>query len=143
MKTAGQQARLDLHQLDVDLAHQGIPLFSSHLLGLLLRQFQVAIEVHQAALVHNRVDDGNAAPAILQGLVRANQLAQFLQAFVKTGIFCGRGQVRNGFGIAATLRNRRFAGIVGCVVIEVGNVADEVIGIAVARHAHLFPRHEL
>ncbi len=158
MQPTGQQARLNFHQLAVHLPHQLIPLVCGHGLGirhLLLRQrfgghyprdkrpINVLVQIHQPRLIDDRVGDGDAASRILQGLVGGNQFVQLLQPLVQPRVFCRGGEVADGLGVAAPFGDRRFGGVVGSVIVEVGDGADQVIGVAGTGHAHLLTRHEL
>lgn len=66
-----------------------------------------------------------------------------LEALVEAGVLSGRGEVGDGVGVGAALGDGGLAGVVGRVVVQVGHVADEAVGVAHAAHAHLLPRHEL
>jgi len=66
-----------------------------------------------------------------------------LQALVQAGVLGGRGEVGDGVGVGAPLGDRGLARVVGRVVVQVGQVADEAVRVAHAGHAHLLARHEL
>ena len=62
---------------------------------------------------------------------------------LKPGILSGGSQVADGFRVAAALGDGGLGGVVRRVVVEVGDGADQVIGEAHPRHAHLLTGHEL
>eukprot|EP00964_Phaeocystis_antarctica_P011943 scaffold6585_cov34-Phaeocystis_antarctica.AAC.1 len=117
-----QQTRLDLHDLAVDLAHDVVAL---------------------ARRRDDRADNVCGAAGEAQALVGADELAQLLKALVQAGVLGGRGQVRYGGGVRATLSDGGFRRVVGGVVVEVGDGLDEAVGVAGAGHADLLARHEL
>ena len=67
----------------------------------------------------------------------------YLEALVKARILSGWGQVGDGVGVGAALGNGGLAGVVGRVVVQVGQVADEGVWVAHPTHAHLLAGHEL
>jgi hypothetical protein len=142
VQPTGQQARLDFHQLDVDLAHQVAAIVRRQFAGIHLRQDHIAIQVADPRRLDDRVDNLHRPTAVLLGLVGADQFAQFLQPLVQTGILGGRGEVADGFGIAASLGDRRLRGVVGGVVVEVRRGANQAVGIAGTGHAHLLTGHK-
>ncbi len=143
MQPAGQQPRFDFHQPPIHRTDDVIPFLGRQILRIRIRQRHILIQIHQPRLIDDRIDDRHPAPGILQGLVGPDQLVQLLQPLIQPRILRRGGEVGNRLGVTATLGNRRLAGIVRRVVIEVGNAANQVIGIAISRHPHLFPRHEL
>ena len=143
MQTAGQQAALDLHQLAIDRTDDAIAAVEVQLAGIDLGQLNVFVEVALACGLDHGIDDLDAAGALTQLLVGAHQFAQLLQTLVETGVFGRRGQVADGFGIAPTLGDGGFRWVVGGVVVEVRQGADQRVGVAGLAHAHLLTGHEL
>ena len=125
MQTTGKETAFDLHQLAVNGPHQGITTLQVEGRGIFLRKVNVLIEVALACRLNDRVDDLNPAATLTQLLVGAHQLTQFLQALVKTGIFSRRGEVADGGGITPPLGDRGLGGVIGGVVIEVGQRTDQ------------------
>ena len=120
MQATGKETAFDLHQLAVDGTHQGIASLQVEGRGVLLRKVYVLIEVALTCRLDDRVDDLNPAATLTQLLVGPNQLTEFLQALIKTGIFSRRGEVADGGGITPPLGDGGLGGVIGGVVIEVG-----------------------
>lgn len=66
-----------------------------------------------------------------------------LEALVQSSVLSGRGQVGDGVGVGPPLGNGGFRWIVGSVVVDVGDGADEAVWVTQVRHADLLSRHEL
>mmetsp|Transcript_27935 Transcript_27935/g.66295 ORF Transcript_27935/g.66295 Transcript_27935/m.66295 type:complete len:677 (-) Transcript_27935:2458-4488(-) len=92
-----QGTTLDLHEQAIDLAHHVISLLHGHLGHIILLAGQVVDVLIQVALPrcgNDAVHDGGASLLVLpQALVGLHQIAQLLQALVKSGILRWRGQV--------------------------------------------------
>mmetsp|Transcript_27247 Transcript_27247/g.59503 ORF Transcript_27247/g.59503 Transcript_27247/m.59503 type:complete len:1448 (-) Transcript_27247:88-4431(-) len=142
VQAAGQQAGLNLHELPVDRADNVVAL----LVGQVLRHLgerHVAVEVALRRLGDDGVDDGEAAAGVLEGLVRGDELGELLEALVEAGVLRGGGEVGDGVGVGAALGDGRLRGVVGGVVVQVGDGADQAVGVARLGHAHLLAGHEL
>ena len=107
----GKETALDLHQLAVHRTHQGIATLQIEGRGILLGKVDILIEVALACRLNNRVDDLNTAATLTQLLVGADQLTQFLQPLVKTGIFSRWGEVADGGGVTTPLGDGGFGGL--------------------------------
>lgn len=80
---------------------------------------------------------------ISESTEQGSQWRADLQALVETGVF-GRGcEVGDRVSIGAALGNGGLAWVVGCIVVQVGDVADQRVRVAHPAHAHLLARHEL
>ena len=134
VQAARQQPRLDLHQLGVDLADHGVAVGRRHRahrrLVVRLGQRDVAVEVALPRRLDDRRADGLAPPGLAQALVGRDQLFELLEPLVEPGVLGGRGQVRDRVGVRAALGDRRLGRVVGSVVVEVGDVADERVRVA-------------
>mmetsp|Transcript_5701 Transcript_5701/g.23522 ORF Transcript_5701/g.23522 Transcript_5701/m.23522 type:complete len:1185 (+) Transcript_5701:1625-5179(+) len=146
VEAAGEEARLDLHQLLVNLTDDHVALVLVEILGVLLLRgelLDVLVEVALDRGGDDGVDDGHAAAGVLQALVGRDELLELLETLVQTGVLGGRGQVGDGVGVGAALGNGSLGRVVGGVVVDVRGAADEVIGVAIAGHANLLTGHEL
>ena len=76
-------------------------------------------------------------------MVRADQIAQLLESLVQSRIFRRGSEVTDGFRITPPFSDRGFTGVIGGVVVHIGNGANQVIGVTVPGHPHLLTRHEL
>mmetsp|Transcript_19673 Transcript_19673/g.60856 ORF Transcript_19673/g.60856 Transcript_19673/m.60856 type:complete len:271 (-) Transcript_19673:1794-2606(-) len=167
MEAHGQQPRLDLHELAVHEADDLISCVERHVLGVEVRRFlfeegvlrvqgrvqrrvlrdeegHVLVDVAREGGGDDGVDDGRASRVgFSETLVRRDEVRELLEALVEPGVLCRRRQVGNRRRVGAPLRNRRFGGIVGGVVIQIRDRPGEAVGVARRGHADLFPRHEL
>ena len=66
-----------------------------------------------------------------------------LEALVQAGVLSRGREVGDGVGVGPALGNGGLAGVVGRVVVDVGDAADQGVGVAHITHAHLLARHEL
>mmetsp|Transcript_3233 Transcript_3233/g.10896 ORF Transcript_3233/g.10896 Transcript_3233/m.10896 type:complete len:237 (+) Transcript_3233:1615-2325(+) len=126
VKAARQQARLDLHNLGVDLADDGVAALEVQAGAVLVLggQDNVLVQVARTGSGHNGVDDGGAAAGVAQALVRADQLAKLLETLVQAGVLGRRGQIRDGVGVRAALGDGGLGRVVGRVVVQVGDGLD-------------------
>eukprot|EP00962_Isochrysis_galbana_P012886 scaffold3665_cov102-Isochrysis_galbana.AAC.3 len=138
VKAARQQARLDLHNLGVDLADDGVAALEVQAGAVLVLggQDNVLVQVARTGSGHNGVDDGGAAAGVAQALVRADQLAKLLETLVQAGVLGRRGQIRDGVGVRAALGDGGLGRVVGRVVVQ-------AVRVARAGHADLLAGHEL
>ena len=143
VQTTGQQATLDLHELAVHRTDEGIPSIEIHGRCIVLREFDILIEIALTGCLHDRVDDLDAAPALAKLLIGADELTQFLQTFVEPCVFSRGCEVADGGGVAPALGDRGLRRVVGRVVVEVRQSADQRIRVAGFAHAHLLAGHEL
>ena len=125
METTGQKTALDLHQLSVDGTDQGIAPFQVDGRGVVFGQVDILIEVALTRRLNDGVDDLNAAATFTQLLVGTNKLTQLLQTPVEACIFSRWGEVADGRGVATTLGDGGFRGVIGGVVIEVWEGTDQ------------------
>ena len=125
MQATREETTFNLHQLAVDGTHEGIASLQFESRGIFLRKVDVLIEVALTCRLNNRVNDLNAAAALTELLVGPHQLTQFLQALVETGVFSRRGEVTDGGGITPPLGNGGLGGVVGGVVIKIGQRTDQ------------------
>ena len=93
VEAAGEEARLDLHQLLVNLTDDHVALVLVEILGVLLlggELLDVLVEVALDRGGDDGVDDGRAAAGVLQALVGRDELLELLETLVQTGVLGGR-----------------------------------------------------
>ena len=66
-----------------------------------------------------------------------------LETLVQSSILSRRSEIGDSVCIGAPLGNGRLRWVVGSIIVDVGNAADETVGVAQVRHAHLLAWHEL
>mmetsp|Transcript_21009 Transcript_21009/g.46075 ORF Transcript_21009/g.46075 Transcript_21009/m.46075 type:complete len:1268 (+) Transcript_21009:731-4534(+) len=145
VQAAGQQAGLNLHQLAVHIADHHVALVQGQGLGSLVisGQLDVLVQVALAGSLNDGGTDLLTAAALPHALVAADQLLELLQALVQASVLSRGGQVGDGVGVGAALGNGGLAGVVGGVVVDVGDGANQGVRVADTRHADLLARHEL
>lgn len=74
---------------------------------------------------------------------RLTETEAHLEPLVETCVLSRWGEVGDGVGVGTPLCNGGLRGIVGGVVVDVGDGADEAIWVAQIGHTHLLSWHEL
>mmetsp|Transcript_30830 Transcript_30830/g.60333 ORF Transcript_30830/g.60333 Transcript_30830/m.60333 type:complete len:829 (-) Transcript_30830:742-3228(-) len=146
VEPAWEQAGLDLHELVVHLTDDAVALVQVHVLRVVLfgrEVLDVLVQVARARGGDNRVDDVGAAAGVPQALVGANELAELLQALVQASVLRGRGEVRDGGGVATAFGDGSLRRVVSGVVVQVRERVDQAVRVALAGHTHLLSGHEL
>ena len=96
MESARQQPRFNLHELTVDVSDDKVLLFDGELLGVVLGQVDIPVQVALASGLDDGGADGIRPTAIPHALVRRDELLELLQSLVQSSVFGRWGQVRDG-----------------------------------------------
>mmetsp|Transcript_6591 Transcript_6591/g.14018 ORF Transcript_6591/g.14018 Transcript_6591/m.14018 type:complete len:1056 (+) Transcript_6591:730-3897(+) len=146
VETARQQTGLDLHDLGVDLSNNVVAVLGSvvgGIVGLEVGKVDVLVQVTGVRRRDDRVDNGGSTGHVLsQSTVGFDELLEFLQTLVQTGVLGGGSQVRNGGGVRTTLGNGGLGRIVGGIKVGTWQGVDQTIRVASSGHTDLLTGHE-
>jgi hypothetical protein len=123
------------------LANNVVTVIKGHGLGVILKLGEIndiLVQVAGARAGDDGVNDGRAAGLVLsECLVGRHKLTELLEALVKTSVLSRGGKVRDGGSVGTALGDSCLRRVVGGIVVEVGEGADEAVRVAGAGHTDL------
>mmetsp|Transcript_86089 Transcript_86089/g.150116 ORF Transcript_86089/g.150116 Transcript_86089/m.150116 type:complete len:651 (-) Transcript_86089:2100-4052(-) len=144
VQTTGQQTGLNLHQLGVDLSNNGVTLLRFQIGRVPVRQiWHILVQIANTGLISDCINNRRTTACVLQGLVGTNQFPELVQSLVQTSVLSGWCQVGHTSGVRTTLSNGGLRGVIGSIVVQIGEGTEQTVRVASIGHTHLLTWHEL